>query len=55
MLALLGDPDTTLDSQAQRQRFGMTPEEARALFDIAVQPAEATEPGITQVVAEGAG
>ena len=54
MLALLGDPETTLDSQAQRQRFGMTLEEARALFDIAVQPAEATEPGIAQVVVEGA-
>lgn len=52
MLALLGDPEATLDHQAQRQRFGMTLEEARALFDIAVQPAEATEPDIASVSVE---
>jgi hypothetical protein len=55
MLALLGDPGMTLDNQAQRQRFGMTLEEARALFDIAVPPAEATEPDTSQVIVEDAG
>ena len=46
MLALLGDPSETLNSEAQRRRFGMTLEEVRALFDIAVPPGEATEPNI---------
>lgn len=55
LMALLGDPEATLDGQAQRQRFGMTLEEARALFDIAVAPAEATEPAIARVVVEDAG
>lgn len=54
MLALLGDPETTLNSEAQRRRFGMTLEEARALFDIAVQPAEATEPDVVSVTTERA-
>jgi hypothetical protein len=54
MLAMLGDPDATLNSEAQRRRFGMTLEEVRALFDIAVQPAEATEPNIASVTTERA-
>lgn len=49
LLALLGDPATTLASEAQRRRFGMTLAEVRALFDIAVQPGEATEPLIAGV------
>lgn len=52
MLSLLGDPDGVLNHEAQRRRFGMTLEEARALFDIAVQPAEATEPDIASVSVE---
>lgn len=52
MLALLGDPQTTLDSQAQRQRFGMTLEEVRALFDIAVQSAEPMEPDLASFTVE---
>jgi hypothetical protein len=49
MLGLLGDPDATLNSEAQRRRFGMTLEEVRALFDSAVPAAEATEPNIASV------
>lgn len=49
MLALLGDPDTTLAGTAQRQRFVLTLDEVRALFDTAVEPGEATEPLITAV------
>lgn len=50
--SLVGDPDGVLNHEAQRRRFGMTLEEARALFDIAVQPAEATEPDIASVSVE---
>ncbi|ABE63176.1 conserved hypothetical protein [Nitrobacter hamburgensis X14] len=52
LLALLGDPDVTLNSEAQRRRFGMTLEEVRALFDSAVPAAEATEPNIASVAIE---
>lgn len=44
--ALLGNPADRLASETQRQRFAMTLPEVRALFDIAVQAAEATEPTI---------
>lgn len=47
--SLVGSPDGVLAHEAQRRRFGMTLEEARALMDIAVQPAEATEPDIVSV------
>jgi hypothetical protein len=47
--SLIGDPTGVLMSEAQRRRFGMTLDEARALLDIAVQPAEATEPDIQSV------
>lgn len=46
---LVGDPDGVLNHEAQRRRRGMTLDEARALFDIAVEPAEATEPDIAKV------
>ena len=46
---LIGDPAGVMMSEVQRRRFGMTLDEARALFDIAVQPAEATEPDIVSV------
>ena len=49
---LIGDPAGVLMSEAQRRRFGMTLDEARALLDIAVQPAEATEPDIETVTVE---
>lgn len=52
MQALIGDPSGVLMHEAQRRRFGMTLDEARALLDIAVQPAEATEPDIVSVVTE---
>jgi hypothetical protein len=52
MLELLGDPDNTLNSEAQRQRFGMTLDEVRAMSDIAVEPGEASEPGILSVAFE---
>lgn len=52
--SLIGDPSGVLMSEAQRRRFGMTLEEARALLDIAVQPAEATEPDIETVTVERA-
>lgn len=51
---LLGDPAGVLMSEAQRRRFGMTLDEARALLDIAVQSAEATEPDIQSVATERA-
>lgn len=50
--SLLGDPAGVLKSEAQRRRFGMTLDEARALFDIAVEPVEATEPDIATVTTE---
>jgi hypothetical protein len=46
MQALIGSPDGVLHHEAQRRRFGMTLDEARALLDIAVQPGEATEPDL---------
>lgn len=46
MMDLLGDPDNTLNSEAQRQRFGMTLDEVRALSDMAVEPGEPTEPNL---------
>lgn len=52
LLSLIGDPSGTLMHEAQRRRFGMTLYEARALLDIAVQPAEATEPDIETVTVE---
>ncbi len=51
---LIGDADGGLMHEAQRRRFGMTLDEARALLDIAVQPAEATEPDIETVTVERA-
>lgn len=50
--SLIGDPAGVLMSEAQRRRFGMTLDEARALLDIAVQPAETTEPNIETVTVE---
>ncbi|CAM5576981.1 hypothetical protein MAUB1S_09706 [Mycolicibacterium aubagnense] len=52
--ALIGDPTGVLEHEAQRRRFGMTLDEARALFDIAVEPAEDTEPYVTSVTSERA-
>jgi hypothetical protein len=52
LLALVGDPEATLESEAQRQRFGMTLDEVRAMFDIAVEAGEATEPPIASVGVE---
>ncbi len=52
MQSLVGLPDGIRMHEAQRRRFGMTLEEARALFDIAVQPAEATEPDVQSVAVE---
>jgi hypothetical protein len=49
MRALVGDTDGVLMHEAQRRRFGMTLDEARALLDIAVQPSEATEPDLQSV------
>ena len=46
---LLGDPDSRLASETQRQRFAMTLEEVRAMFDIAVEAGETVEPLITSV------
>lgn len=54
MQALVGSPDGILDHEAQRRRFGLTLDEARALFDISVQPGEATEPDIQSVTTERA-
>lgn len=55
MQALIGSPDGVLDSEAQRRRFGMTLDEARALTDIAVQPGEPTEPNLEIVTSVGGG
>lgn len=52
--SLIGDPYDVLVHEAQRRRFGMTLDEARALSDIAVQPAEATEPNVQTVTVERA-
>lgn len=52
MQSLIGDPSGVLKHEALRRRFGMTLDEVRALFDIAVQPAEATEPDIQSVTVE---
>ena len=49
LLALLGNSDNRLASETQRQRFAMTLEEVRAMFDIAVEAGEAGEPLITSV------
>ena len=49
MLELLGEPGDTLNSEAQRQRFGMTLAEVRAMFDIAIEAGEDTEPPITSI------
>lgn len=54
MQSLVGIPDGIRMHEAQRRRFGMTLEEARALFDIAVQPAEAAEPDVQSVAVERA-
>lgn len=54
MQALVGSPDGVLASEAQRRRFGLTLDEARALLDIAVQSAEATEPDIQSVTSVSA-
>ncbi|HEV2504402.1 MAG TPA: hypothetical protein VGV39_15090 [Mesorhizobium sp.] len=54
VLSLIGDPDGVLEHEAQRRRFGMTLDEARALFDIAVEPGETTEPDVTSVTSERA-
>jgi hypothetical protein len=43
---LVGQSDGVLKHEAQRRRFGMTLDEARALSDIAVQPGEPTEPDL---------
>lgn len=50
--SLIGDPAGVLMSEAQRRRFGLTLDEARALLDIAAQPAEAMEPDIDAVTIE---
>lgn len=50
--ALIGSSDGVLMHEAQRRRFGMTLDEARALLDIAVKPGEATEPTISSVTTE---
>lgn len=55
MHLLTGDPASVLNHEVQRRRFGMTLDEARALMDIAVQSAEATEPNIQSVTAERTG
>ncbi len=52
MQLLAGSPDGVRMHEAQRRRFGMTLEEARALFDIAVQPAEVAEPDIQSITVE---
>lgn len=49
LLGLIGQPAGILAHEHQRRRFGLTLDEARALCDIAVQPAEATEPAIAVV------
>lgn len=50
--SLIGDTSGALMHEAQRRRFGLTLDEARALMDIAVEPAEATEPDIQSVTVE---
>lgn len=52
MRSLVGTPDGVRAHEAQRRRFGMTLQEARELFDIAVEPAEATEPDVESVEVE---
>jgi len=52
MQDLVGQPDGVLNHEAQRRRFGMTLAEARALMDIAVEPAEATEPDLQSATSE---
>ena len=47
--SLIGVGADRLESEVQRQRFAMTLEEVRAMFDIAVRPAEATEPAIVGI------
>lgn len=53
--SLIGDPAGILESEAQRRRFGLTLDEARALTDIAVQPGEPTEPNLEIVTSVGGG
>lgn len=53
MRELVGSPVGVLGHEAQRRRFGMTLDEARALLGIAPQPGEATEPTIQHVSFEG--
>lgn len=45
--SLLGSPDDVLNSEAQRRRFGLTLDEARALLIMPVEAAEVAEPDIT--------
>ena len=52
LASLVGDPSGVLKHEAQRRRFGLTLDEARALFDIAVQTGEATEPDVQAVSSE---
>lgn len=52
MQALIGNPTGVRDHEAQRRRFGMTLDEVRALYDIAVRPAEATEPNVIAVTTD---
>ncbi len=49
MRELVGSADGVLNHEGQRRRFGMTLDEARALLDIPVPQAEATEPDIKSV------
>lgn len=50
--SLLGNPAGVLDHEAQRRRFGLTLDEARALMITPVEPAEATEPNIVSVTSD---
>ena len=52
ILGLLTPVGPILAHEANRRRFGLTLDEARALADIAAQPVEASEPVFTAIDAE---
>lgn len=52
LLPLVGDVDGILAHEAQRRRYGLTIDEARALMDMPPPAAEATEPVFTEIMHE---
>ena len=53
LMTLVGVPAGVLDHEAQRRRFGLTLDDARALLITPVEPAEGSDAVIASVITEG--